>query len=181
MSVRIPWPWVLILLGAFIAGCGEPDSTGIAGAPPVPIEPGDECHVCGMIISNFPGPKGQAYVRGTETALKYCSTRDLFSELLQPEMKSAARKIYVHDMGATDWQRPADAAFIDGRTAWYVAGHELRGAMGPTLAAFAQRTDAERFAAEHGGRLVRFNEITLELLATLENGTGAHGNGHPVE
>lgn len=153
-----------------LVGCGQPDSPNHAATPPVAIEPGDECHVCGMIIGQFPGPKGEVYVRGADAPLKYCSTRDLFSELLQPEMRGAARKIYVHDMGATDWQHPSDAEFIDARSAWYVAGHELRGAMGPTLAAFARHEDAERFASEHGGRLVRFDDITLEMLATLTGG-----------
>ncbi len=158
------------LLTALLAGCGKSEQPGVSEAKPVPIEAGDECHVCGMLIDKFPGPKGEVYVRGSDKVLKYCSTRDLFSELLQPEMQAAVQEIYVHDMGATDWEHPSDAAFTDARSAWYVAGHDLRGAMGPTLASFAKRENAERFIAEHGGRLLRFDDITLEMLASLSAG-----------
>ncbi len=161
------------LLTALLAGCGKSEQSAVSEAKPVPIEAGDECHVCGMLIGKFPGPKGEVYVRGSDKVLKYCSTRDLFSELLQPEMKATAQKIYVHDMGATDWEHPSDAAFTDARSAWYVAGHDLRGAMGPTLASFAKREDAQRFIAEHGGRLLHFDDISLEMLASLS--AGAHG------
>lgn len=170
----------VLLIAATLAGCGRSEQPGRSDAPPVPIEAGDECHVCGMLIGTFPGPKGEVYVRGSDRPLKFCSTRDLFSALLQPEMKPAVRQVYVHDMGATDWQHPADSAFVDGRGAWYVTGHDLRGAMGPTLASFARREDAERFAAEHGGRVIRFNDITLEMLATLNTGTGSNAGDEPA-
>ncbi len=162
----------LILLASLLSGCGQSAPPGGRRTAPVAIESGDECHVCGMLIGQFPGPKGEIFVTGADQPLKYCSTRDMFSELLQPEMKAAVEKVYVHDMGATDWDHPSDAAFTDGRTAWYVAGHDLRGAMGPTLAAFAKRADAERFVAEHGGRLIRFEDVTLAMLATLQQGAG---------
>jgi len=48
-----------------------------------------------------------------------------------------------------------------------VAGHRLPGAMGPTLASFARRAEAEAFARAHGGRVLAYDEITLELLGNL--------------
>lgn len=146
--------------------------------PPVAIQAGDECHVCGMIIANFPGPKGEAYVRGADKPFKFCSTRDLFSWWLQPENKLAATTVYVHDMGATDWAHPADSSFVDARSAWYVIDQRRKGAMGPTLASFRRQEDAEAFARRYGGRVVRFQDITLEMLADLKDGD-RHGTGNP--
>jgi copper chaperone NosL len=159
----------ILLVSSVLTGCGksEDDSKLL---PPVSIEAGDECHVCGMIITNFPGPKGEAYERGSEVPLKFCSTRDLFSYLLQPENQARVTQVYVHDMGATDWEHPADNAFVDARSAWYVADQPLKGAMGPTLASFKTREDAQAFIEKHGGRLLRFKDITLEILATLGGG-----------
>ena len=37
--------------------------------------------------------------------------------------------------------------------------------MGPTLAAFAGEEAAARFAREYGGKVLRFNEVTPDLVA----------------
>lgn len=138
---------------------------------PQPIERGEECHLCGMIIAELPGPKGQVLVRGHSRALNFCSTQDLFAWLLQPENAVLARDVYVHDMGATDWERPSDDAFTDARSAWYVWGHPKPGAMGHALASFKQRQEAHAFAKGFGGTVYPYDEISLELI------TGA-GAGH---
>ena len=46
-----------LLLG--LAACNEPEENAQALAP-VAFHASDECHVCGMAISDFPGPKGEA-------------------------------------------------------------------------------------------------------------------------
>lgn len=170
-----------LLLATTGIGCSEQVAT-TESLPPVAIEQGDECHVCGMIIKRFPGPKGEAYSRHHEEPLKFCSTRDMFSYLLQPEAKAATLQSYVHDMEATDWQQPDDSALIDAKEAWYVVGHPLQGAMGETLAPFKSREGAQKFADEHGGRVVAYTDITLELLTNLGGGGGMsmgshHGHG----
>lgn len=136
---------------------------------PVKISAGDECHLCGMIIARFPGPKGQAFVRHHAQSLKFCSTVDLFSWYLQPDTAAIIRVAYVHDMGAApSWDRPSDEHYVDIRAAWYVAGHDQPGAMGHTLASFKHRRAAEAFIRQHGGRLLSFEDIDLALLATLQ-------------
>jgi len=164
----------MLLLNA----CEKSDQTAKA-LPPVAIESGDECHVCGMTIDRFPGPKGEAYVRGASRPFKFCSTRDLFSWWLQPENTIAATSVYVHDMSQTDWKHPSDEHFIDARTAWYVIDQPLPGAMGPTLASFGRETDAKAFVRKHGGRLIRFQDISLELLANLKGGGNKTTNPAP--
>ncbi len=156
--------WILLLLA--LGGCGEQQQAG--PRPPVPFHDGDECHVCGMLIARFPGPKGEAWVRGGARPLKFCSTRELFGWLLQPDSAALAEAVYVHDMAQNDWQHPDDTRLVDARKAWYVVGSDLKGAMGPTLASFARREDAEAFAGRHGGRIIRYQDITLDLLVNLE-------------
>lgn len=157
---------IMLLVLAPLAGCGKQEDAQ-ERLPPIAIEQGDECHVCGMLISRFPGPKGEAFVRNSKTPLKFCSTRDMFSFLLQPEAGSNVTQVYVHDMAKTDWDHPSDRAFIDAKKAWYVIGQPLKGAMGPTLASFKNRVDAEEFVERHGGRVLRFKDVTLEELARL--------------
>nr|WP_265013650.1 nitrous oxide reductase accessory protein NosL [Marinobacter zhanjiangensis] len=148
----------------FLVACSESEETARAKPDPVHFEPGDECHVCGMTITRFPGPKGEAIAGKQEQVRKFCSTRDMFSWLFQPENVNRDHVLYVHDMAQTDWEHPDDTALIDAREAVFVVGSERTGAMGPTLASFADRTDAEGFAGEHGGEVLAFSEVRMEHL-----------------
>ena len=49
-------------------------------------------------------------------------------------------------------------------------GHGQRGAMGHTLAPFAEQAEAQAFIDEHGGEMIRFEEIDLPLLGKLGRG-----------
>ncbi|WP_227370040.1 nitrous oxide reductase accessory protein NosL [Halomonas sp. M20] len=165
-SASLPFALVLAL---FLAGCGqEADKTALAA--PVPITDGDACHVCGMTITNFPGPKGQAFMKSDPDALKFCSTLELFTFLKQPENETQISHAYVHDIGETTWEAPADGAYVRAVDAWYVIGHDQPGAMGHTLASFAEQNRAKDFSDEHGGKVIRFEDIDLKLLGELGRG-----------
>ncbi|WP_166258189.1 nitrous oxide reductase accessory protein NosL [Marinobacter salicampi] len=153
----------LVTLLALI-GCSGDEEQVVVKPEPVYFESGDECHVCGMVIERFPGPKGQAIQPDDKVVRKFCSTRDMFSWLLQPENVKRNHVLYVHDMAQTHWEAPDDTALVDAREAFFVVGSGLSGAMGPTLGAFADQADARAFADEHGGQVVAFEEITLEHL-----------------
>ena len=85
---------------------------------------------------------------------------------------------YPHDVAAP-WATPDDEAFVPASEATYVVGHDRRGAMGHTLASFAEKADAEAFREAHGGELVTFAEIDLDLLGRLGRGElgGEFGGG----
>lgn len=131
------------------------------------LESGDECHLCGMIITQYPGPKGQLYSRGIEGNMKFCSTRDMFAFIVDPENQHNIQKAFVHDMANTDWQSPSEESYIDAKQAFYVIGHSKKGAMGPTLASFSQRKDAESFTQQMGGKVFSFEQITLDVLVAM--------------
>lgn len=133
------------------------------------IESADECHLCGMLISHFDGPKGELFRKGITEAdgnkvHKFCSTRDMFSFYLDPENKRNVTTMLVHDMSKSPWNAPNDNYFIDAKTAWFVAGSSQTGAMGETLASFSQQKDAQNFADEFGGKVLNFKEIDLSVL-----------------
>lgn len=159
---------LLLPLLLLLAACSDGPERAVAQNP-VPIEPGDECHLCGMIIDEQPGPKGELYVRGDTAARKFCSVAEMFTFLLQPEHRERIGAAYVHDVAAGSWAAPNDDAFVPAREAWYVLGHHQASSMGHALASFRQRTDAEAFVEAHGGRLLSFEQIDLTML------TAAHG------
>ncbi|WP_211829520.1 nitrous oxide reductase accessory protein NosL [Kistimonas asteriae] len=165
------------LLLVVLVGCNqEPEHSAMQHA--MPIEAGDTCHLCGMIIRNHPGPKGELYVNGSPSIKRFCSTRDLFSWLLQPENQPNVQTVFVHDMAKSSWETPDDNAFIEAKDAWFVAGSSKSGAMGATLSSFASEGDATAFARDFGGEVLRFESVTLELLGSLAmpgEGRGMHG------
>lgn len=161
--------WTLLLLIIMLNGCGQNADQTAAIRELKPIAAGDECHVCGMLISGFPGPKGQAFIHNRTESLKFCSTVDLFNWLLQPETQGVLDVAYVQDMTTADWENTDKAQYVDARNAWYVIGHDLRGAMGPTLVSFATQAAAEDFAHQHGGRVLTYAQIDLEALAQLRD------------
>lgn len=161
--------WTLLLWLMMLTGCGQSEDQASVARELQPIAPGDECHVCGMLISGFPGPKGQAFIHNRTESLKFCSTVDLFNWLLQPETPGVLDVAYVQDMSAADWKNTDKAQYIDVHDAWYVIGHDQRGAMGPTLASFATQAAADDFAHQHGGRVLTYAQIDLEALAQLRD------------
>jgi len=155
---------VIFSLMAVLLGCSEADPKKEMLKQAAAIENADECHLCGMIISQFPGPKGELYQKTSEDIAKFCSTRDMFSYLLQPENKRQVQQVFVHDMSKTPWQKTDDQYFIDARTAWFVVDSSKKGAMGKTLASFSLFDDALAFSREYGGKVYPFDEITIDLL-----------------
>lgn len=158
---------VAILLLA-LAGCNESEQVEQV-LEPVAFHADDECHVCGMVIADFPGPKGQAVEKGG--VRKFCSTAEMLGWWLQPENRVLNAKLYVHDMGGSSWDQPDDEYLIDATSAYYVAGTQLKGAMGAVLATFAEEAAAQKLAAEQGGRVLRFEEIDQSV---LQQSSGMH-------
>lgn len=126
---------VTLLLALTLSGCSEQEKAEIS-LDPVAIHSGDECHVCGMVILEWPGPKAESINKQNGETLKFCSTTDLFAWWLQPENKTLQAQIYVHDMARAHWDDPEDDYLVEARDAWYVTGTDLIGAMGPTLVSF---------------------------------------------
>lgn len=158
---------IIILSILAITGCGETPTELQLAQQAMAIESHEECHLCGMIISGFPGPKGQLYERGNKNNLKFCSTRDMFAYLLDPEHQHAIQTSYVHDMTVTPWEHPEAETYIDATKAWYVVGHNRKGAMGPTLASFSDPKVAASFAEEFGGQVYAFDDIDQQLLLSM--------------
>jgi len=170
---------LVLPLMLLLAACSKAPETS-AVQPAVAIEPADECHLCGMIIEEQPGPKGQLYLRGDSAARKFCSVAEMFAFLLQPEHRERVNAAYVHDVAAGTWSAPNDEAFVPAREAWYVLGHDQAGSMGHALASFRDKSAAEAFAQQHGGKVLAFDQIDLDALShgrpQGHGGSGHHGD-----
>lgn len=158
---------VLAALAAGLLGaCGESAKT--AAVTPHEIEHGTSCSLDGMLLADYPGPKAQIHFAGQNEPEFFCDTVEMFNIYLNPEQVRAVRGLFVQDMGKADWNEPRDH-WIDARQAFYVHGSSQRGSMGPTIASFADRADAEKFAAQYGGKVYAFAEIKPDM-AVLDGG-----------
>lgn len=153
-------------VAAVLAACSPKEETT---ATPLPITTGTACSMDGMILADFPGPKGQIHYASGEPDF-FCDTTEMFSIYLQPEQQKRITGIFTQDMGKADWEKPEDH-WIDARHAWFVLGSSMTGSMGPTIAAFAEEKAAQDFAGKHGGKVLKFKEVTPEMV-DLTGGAG---------
>lgn len=131
-------------------------------AQPLEITAGTACSLDGMILADFPGPKGQIHYGSGEPDF-FCDTTEMFSIYLQPEQKKRVTGIYTQDISKTSWEKPENN-WIDAKQAYYVHGSSMHGSMGPTLASFGTEQAAKSFAEKHGGKVLRFEEVTPETV-----------------
>lgn len=164
IKVSVPKIILLSFLCFWIAACGQPAEKQIKLEPMV-FESSDECHVCGMLITKFRGPKGQAFGNRNKQVKKFCSTTALIFWYLQPENTHSVSQLYVHDMANTSWDAPDDQHLISAREAFYVIDSSMQGSMGRALASFSNAEDASGFAQQYGGRLISFDSLTLDSIA----------------
>jgi copper chaperone NosL len=149
----------LALLAA-LAACSKDVAQAVAK------EPGADtaCSLDGMVLKDYPGPKAQIhYVEGAPEY--FCDLMELFGMLLAPEQKRPVAGVFVQDAGKTTWEHP-EGHWIDARSALYVVGSKKAGSMGPTFGAFSGMPDAEAFMQKEGGKILRFEQITLDMVNT---------------
>lgn len=147
-----------LLLVLALAGCERPQAP--VAAQEITTE--TACSLDGMILADFPGPKAQIHYASGEPDF-FCDTTEMFSIYLQPEQQKRITAIYTQDMGKTGWDKP-QGHWIDARLAHYVLGSRKTGSMGPTLATFANRQDADNFARQYGGKVLEFDQVKPDMV-----------------
>ncbi|WP_315781173.1 nitrous oxide reductase accessory protein NosL [Bradyrhizobium sp. SZCCHNPS1003] len=168
------------LIAAFALGaCNDKQ----AAAPPPPIKLTAEAigHYCGMNLLEHSGPKGQIFAASLIEPVWFSSARDAIAFTMLPDEPKDIQAIYVSDMGkAASWDNPGADNWVEARKAVFVIGSRLRSGMGSDEAVpFSDRSAAERFAAEHGGRIVGFTEVPRDyVLSSPDDNAGTNEPGH---
>lgn len=158
--MKLARPYLILALLASLSACGEKSGPNRAA---IEIDASSACDLDGMLLADYPGPKVQIFYGDDTTPIFNCDTVEMFNTLLRPEQIKSVRAVYVQDMGQANWDEPR-GHWIDAKTAFYVLGSKRHGAMGPTIASFKLEADAKKFASDHGGRVLPFGEVTLEMV-----------------
>ena len=158
----------VVLLGLTIAAC---NSQEVSVTVPEPAElKGEEIgYYCNMIVETHLGPKGQVFLANQEKPLWFTSARDTIAFTMLPEEPKNISAVYVSDMGKASWDHPEPGTWVEARSAWYVVGSGKVGGMGaPEPVPFAEKTKAEAFQAQHGGRVLSFEQIPQDEILNFE-------------
>jgi nitrous oxide reductase accessory protein NosL len=166
-----------------LAGCTS--LTGGETPAAVSLAGGLQCDNCGMVVEKHPGPNGQVFFtdespEGHENparfdALKQC----LFPYMMEREQRGwTVEAVYVTDYSTVEYDVSGDGeprqSYISSHVApesfalaedlHYVVKGDVRGAMGRDFVPFSVAADAEAFADEHDGRVVRYDDIGPALV-----------------
>lgn len=159
-----------------LMGC---DRTQSAAHAPSPNEVLAEAtgYYCGMLLADHEGPKGQVHLVGRDAPLWFSSVRDTIAFLRLPEEPREISAIYVNDMArAQNWAQPETGAWVEAREAWFAIGSDRMGGMGaPEAIPFSREEVARAFVAQHGGKVVRLDEIPDDYVL---GAVGAAGEAH---
>lgn len=127
---------------------------------------------CQMHLLEHDGPKAQAHLDGMIAPLFFSQVRDVVAYLRMPEQSHAVIVAYVSDMGASGatWADPGAENWIAATEAHYVVGAAVTGGMGaPELVPFSTADAARDFADDHGGAVMRLDDIPdAAVLAPLD-------------
>ena len=130
--------------------------------------PNDTCPVCGMFVAKYPEWIATVLYRDGH-AHHFDGAKDLFKYLLDlPRWAPGHRAENIERIGVTEYY---ELRRIDARQAWYVIGSDTLGPMGHELIPLESEGDAREFMQDHKGvRILRFDQVTDELLRKLDEG-----------
>lgn len=128
----------------------------------------DACPVCGMLVARYPAWIATVLYEDGHTD-HFDGAKDLFKYLFDlPRYASGRNTGEITAIGVTEYY---GLTRIDAHSAWYVIGSDVLGPMGHELVPLETSADAEEFMNDHqGSRILRFDEVTPELLERLDAG-----------
>jgi nitrous oxide reductase accessory protein NosL len=153
---------------AFLLGVSFLLAIGAWAADPIPLKPTpkDKCPVCGMFVYKYPDWVSQTVFRDG-SRIYFDGVKDLMKgyfsiSRVQPgKSRGEITGLYVTDYYSLE--------IIEGTRAFFVIGSDVFGPMGKELIPFAKEPEAREFLKDHKGKkILRFQEITPEILKTLD-------------
>jgi copper chaperone NosL len=128
----------------------------------------DICPVCGMFVAKYPEWVATVLYKDG-TAHHFDGAKDFFKYLLDlPKYAPGRSEEQLRALAVTEYY---GLTRIDARSAYYVIGSDVLGPMGHELVPLLTREDAEEFVADHdGSRILRFDDVTMDLLLNLDRG-----------
>jgi len=151
---------ILLLISLF--------SSSVVAAPKSAVAPSakDKCPVCGMFVAKYPNWTAAAKTKDG-MIIYFDGPKDMFTHYFNPERFTPGKK--QSDISGLSVKEYYSLKMIDAKGAFFVSGSDVYGPMGAELIPFASQQDAASFMQDHKGKkILRFSEITPQLLNTLK-------------
>ncbi|RBP83325.1 copper chaperone NosL [Rhodobacter sp. 140A] len=167
---------IAALVALSLSACKEDTAT----LPPETMTAEAVGRYCGMNLMEHAGPKGQVVLSRELGAYWFSSARDTIAFTMMPDEVKDYGGIYVSDMDhAASWDDPGADNWIDARKAVYVVGSRKEAGMGGAeVVPFGTRAGAEAFAAQNGGTVQTFTELTADEILGAPADAPATETGH---
>lgn len=130
-----------------------------------PVPASAKCPVCGMFVAKYPDWAASARFKDGSSQY-FDGPKDLLTYYLDTSRYAPGKR--QTDLAALTVKEYYSLEAIDPRSAFFVIGSDVYGPMGSELIPFKSEKDAASFRADHRGKkIVRFSEITPQLMKTL--------------
>lgn len=159
--------YVLLLSGTTMAEDVKGPPAAVHAPDPdgsLRLDPGDHCPICGMFPARLPEYAAALQLNDNRT-FYFCSNRCLVgawrnSETYLGVPADAIKRVIVLDY--------FDGTPVDGRSAWWIAGSDVIGPMGPALVTLKADDQVAVFKERHGGSLVfRLDQVDAALWSKI--------------
>lgn len=145
---------------------------GLPMLAPRAVAAGARCPVCGMYPARSPRWAAQSIFKDGASH-SFDSPIDLFFFLQRVDHYDS--RYTSDDVAASFVTDLENGRWIEASSAFFVLGSSVFGPMRDAdLPAFASREAADTFARHRGGKTLTFNEITPELIASLNRNVHDH-------
>jgi copper chaperone NosL len=144
---------------------GPPPAANAPGADgSLRLDPGDHCPVCGMFPARRPECAAALQLQDGRT-FYFCSNRCLLGAWRNPGIHLGVSADAIKRVIVLDY---FNGTPIDGRSAWWIAGSDVIGPMGPSLVTVSTRDNATVFQERHGGSLLfQLDQVDAALWSKL--------------
>lgn len=117
------------------------------------------CTVCGMYPARYPEHRCQATLSDGRTQ-HFCSSQCLVSFLAAPK-EYLKKDVKMKSVWVTI---PQEQSFEYAMGLYYLVGSSIMGPMGKEAIPYRSKAVADATASKHGGKVVRFNALTPQLI-----------------
>ena len=150
------------------------EAVQVAKAQPMVIPKDVSCGKCGMYPANYPRWQSQIIFNdGSMTPFDGCKCMFNFMNSMDQHDKTHSKDdvaaIWVKDFNNSKWINAEDAHFV--------VGSKMMGPMGKELIPFADHAAAIKFHHEQGGSMMKYADITPEVLKSLMGDMKMPGHG----
>lgn len=149
----------ICLAGNTDSGAAKGPIPGLKALDPkghMQISPQDRCPVCAMKPAKHSKFASAIQLKGGETYY-FCGTGCMIRAWMHPDVFLNASAAVLGQCVVPDY---FSGAQIDGQAAFWVAGSDVVGPMGPALVPLTAQDDVDAFIKRHGGKIVfRLDEL----------------------